>query len=223
MKGEKLETKVVEKARKDNWLEENFEELILVVLLILMAAIMGVQVFSRYALRSSLVWSEELTRYMFIWSGFLSIAYCARKKLGLRVDLLVTYLPKSISVAMTVIALLLEAALFIYLLPFAYRIMILAVDTGRLSPATQIPMWMMQSAPFVGFGLAALRIIQRLYREFTGKEVHVSDPLADEAVTHFVEEAETDLKAGYSTDESMRRSWTYRFTKRGSSRRRDKK
>lgn len=188
-----------------------------------MAVVMGIQVFSRYALKSSLVWSEELTRYMFIWSGFLSVAYCARKKLGLRVDLLVTYLPKSVGFVMTVVALLLEAALFIYLMPFAYRIMMLAVNTGRLSPAMQIPMWMMQSAPFVGFGLAALRLIQRIHREFTGKEAEAPKAIEDEAVTHFVEEADENLKAGHGSDESLRTSWTYRFTKRPSSRREDKK
>lgn len=160
---------------------------------------------------------------MFIWSGFLSVAYCARKKLGLRVDLLVTYLPKPVAFVMTIAALLLEAAVFVYLMPFAYRIMMLAVDTGRLSPAMQIPMWMMQSAPFIGFGLAALRIVQRIYREFTSREIVVSRTIEDEAVTHFVEEGKENLKAGHSSDESMRTSWTYRFTKRASSRRRDKK
>ncbi|MCC8165638.1 MAG: TRAP transporter small permease [Planctomycetes bacterium] len=218
-----MTTSTEEAKPKHGWLEENFEELILVVLLIIMAGIMGIQVFSRYALKSSLVWSEELTRYMFIWSGFLSIAYCARKKLGLRVDLLIHYLPTKVGFAMTIIALILEAILFIYLMPFAYRIMMLAVDTGRLSPATQIPMWMMQSAPFIGFGLAALRIIQRVYRELTGQTIEVPKTVEDEAVTHFVEEAEEDLKAGHSTDESLRKSWTYRFTKKPSSRREDKK
>ncbi len=204
-----------------HWFEENFEECILVLLLFAMAVIMGIQVFSRYALNSSLVWSEELTRYMFIWSGFLSIAYCARKKLGLRVDLLVTYFPKKIGFVMTVVALILEAALFIYLMPFAYRIMTLAVVTGRLSPAMQVPMWMMQSAPFVGFGLAALRVIQRLRREFAVGEAAPAKAIEDEAVTHFVEEAKEDLKAGHGTDESLRASWTYRFTKKSSSRRED--
>lgn len=198
--------------KKRNWWEENFEEMILVVLLFLMAIIMGVQVFSRYALRSSLVWSEELTRYMFIWSGFLSIAYCTRKRLGLRVDLILNYVPKPVALVMQIIALLLEAAVFIYLMPFAYRIMMLAVDTGRLSPATQIPMWMMQSAPFVGFGLAALRAVQRLYLEITGKAEPVKSA-EEEAVEHFVEAAEGNLDAGHSTDESLRKSWTYRWTK----------
>lgn len=207
--------------RKDNWLEENFEELILVALLFLMAVIMGMQVFSRYVLRSSLTWSEELTRYMFIWSGFLSIAYCARKRLGLRVDLLLNYMPKRAALVMQVVALVFESAVFIYLLPYAYAIMMRAVDTARLSPATQIPMWMMQAAPFVGFGIAALRIMQRLNREINGEVVEKS--AEEEAVEHFVEEAKTDLKAGHSSDESMRTSWTYRWIKRASSRRKDKK
>lgn len=215
--------KVIEKKKAHNgWLDENLEEIILVVLLFVMAVVMGVQVFCRYAMKSSLVWSEELTRYMFIWSGFISIAYCVRKKLGLRVDLLVTYLPRPIGFAMTIVALILEAILFIYLMPFAYRIMMLAVNTGRLSPAMQIPMWMMQSAPFVGFGLAALRVIQRIHREFTGQEQEVPKAIDDEAVVHFVDQAEEDLKAGHGTDESLRKSWTYRFTRKPSSRREDK-
>ena len=208
-------------AKKPNWLEENFEELVLVVLLFLMAIIMGVQVFSRYVLRSSLTWSEELTRYMFIWSGFLSVAYCARKRLGLRVDLLLNYMPKNVAAVMQIVALLLEAGVFIYLFPYAYAIMMRAVDTGRLSPATQIPMWMMQAAPFIGFGLAVLRILQRLYLEITGKAVPAKSA-EEEAVEHFVEEADGNLTAGHSSDESMRASWTYRMTKRPSSRREDK-
>ena len=44
------------------WLDAYLEESLLAVFLILMALIMGVQVFSRYVLQTSLSWSEELTR-----------------------------------------------------------------------------------------------------------------------------------------------------------------
>ena len=57
-----------------HWLDENLEEFILVVFLIAMTLIMGIQVFCRYVLGMSLSWSEELTRYLFIWSGFLSVS-----------------------------------------------------------------------------------------------------------------------------------------------------
>lgn len=58
-------------AKTIKWLDHNLEEFLL-TLLLAMAVIMGVQVFSRFALRASLSWTEELTRYLFIWAGFLS-------------------------------------------------------------------------------------------------------------------------------------------------------
>ena len=62
-----------------NWLDENLEEFLLVVMLAAMTLIMGIQIFSRYALGQSLSWSEEVTRFLFIWSGFLSVSYCSKK------------------------------------------------------------------------------------------------------------------------------------------------
>ena len=50
-----------------HWLDENLEEFILVIFLIAMTLIMGIQIFCRYVLGMSLSWSEELTRYLFIW------------------------------------------------------------------------------------------------------------------------------------------------------------
>lgn len=199
------------------WIDENFEEVIMVALLLLMTLIMGMQVFSRYVMKSSLTWSEELTRYMFIWCGFLSIAYCARKKLALRVDMLLNALPKVLGKVFAVIALLIEGALFVHLFPFAYRIMDLAVVTERLSPAMQIPMWMMQSAPFIGFGLAVIRIAERIVMEVAGVEVQ-GKSADEEVVEHYVHEAEVDLQAGWEEEDekSLENRWSYRWTKRSS-------
>lgn len=67
-----------------HWLDENLEEFILVIFLIAMTLIMGIQVFCRYVLGMSLSWSEELTRYLFIWCGFLSVSYCSKNAFLLR-------------------------------------------------------------------------------------------------------------------------------------------
>lgn len=52
------------------WLDRHFEEILLVALLFAMMIIMGIQIFARYALSNSLSWSEEITRFCFIWTGF---------------------------------------------------------------------------------------------------------------------------------------------------------
>ena len=69
-----------------HWLDENLEEFLLVIGLIAMTLIMGVQVFCRYVLGMSLSWSEELTRYIFIWCGFLSVSYCSKKCLSIKIE-----------------------------------------------------------------------------------------------------------------------------------------
>ena len=69
-----------------HWLDENLEEFLLVVMLAAMTLIMGIQIFSRYALGQSLSLSEEVTRFLFIWSGFLSVSYCSKKCLSIKIE-----------------------------------------------------------------------------------------------------------------------------------------
>ena len=49
------------------WLDDNLEECLLIILLIIITCLMGIQVFCRYILNNSLSWSEELTRFLFIY------------------------------------------------------------------------------------------------------------------------------------------------------------
>ena len=67
-----------------HWLDEYLEEFLMVVFLIAMTLIMGIQVFSRYILGVSLSWSEEITRYLFIWSAFLSVSLCTKKCISIK-------------------------------------------------------------------------------------------------------------------------------------------
>lgn len=76
-----------------HWLDANLEEFILVILLIGMTVIMGIQVFSRYALGMSLSWSEELTRYLFIWCVSSVSAIAVKNAYPLRSNSLLPYFP----------------------------------------------------------------------------------------------------------------------------------
>ena len=70
-----------------HYLDEYLEEFLMVIFLIAMTLIMGIQVFSRYILGMSLSWSEEITRYLFIWSAFLSVSlytdFSTKRKIAL--------------------------------------------------------------------------------------------------------------------------------------------
>ena len=149
-----------------HWLDANLEEFLIIILLIGMTVIMAVQVFSRYALGMSLSWSEELTRYLFIWCGFLSVSYCSKKCLSIKIEQFVAIFPRKEKAIFKLVNHTFELIFFIYMIPFAFSYMMSAVHNGQLSPACQIPMYYVQAAPFVSFILVTFRIIQRWIIEF---------------------------------------------------------
>lgn len=71
-----------------HWLDQNLEAALMIVLLAAATIIVFLQVIMRYAFDSSLSWSEESARYLFIWLIYLGISYCAKHDRHIRVDLL---------------------------------------------------------------------------------------------------------------------------------------
>lgn len=166
------------------WLDDNVEEFLLVILLLAMTLIMGVQVFFRYALGMSLSWSEELTRYLFIWSGFLSVSYCSKKCLSIKIEQFVAAFPRRGRAIFKVVNHTFELIFFAYMMPFAFAYLMSAVRSGQVSPACGIPMYYIQAAPLVSFVLVAFRILQRWIIEFRiarGEQVY--DPAHPERNT----------------------------------------
>lgn len=144
-----------------HWLNENLEETLMVLFLAAMTVIMGIQVFSRYVLGASLSWSEELTRYIFIWAGFLSVSYCTKKCISIKIEQFVALFPKRGKALFKVVNHTLELVLFLYLIPFAWQYLMSAVASGQTSPALGLPMCYVQAAPLAGFLLTAFRVLQR--------------------------------------------------------------
>lgn len=167
-----------------SWLNHNLEEFILTVLLIAMSVIMGVQVFSRYALGASLSWTEELTRYLFIWSGFLSVSYCTKRCLSIKIEQFVAVFPRRGKAVFKVVNHTFELIFFVYMIPFAFSYMMSAAKSGQVSPACGIPMYYIQAAPLFSFVLVAFRILQRWAIEFrVARGENVFDPAHPERNT----------------------------------------
>lgn len=148
------------------FVDEYLEEVLLAAALAAMAVIMGIQVFCRYVLGSSLSWSEELTRYIFIWAGFLSISYCTKKCISIKIEQFVALFPKRGKAIFKLVNHTFEMILFLYLLPFAWKYLMSAIVNGQTSPAMGVPMFYVQAAPLAGFLLAAVRVLQRWIAEF---------------------------------------------------------
>ena len=147
------------------WLDEHFEESILIILLAIIASVMMAQILARTFVRS-MPWPEEFTRYCYIWTVFLSLGYTIKKGNMLRVTVVMDMLPaklrKTLEILTNLIVLMLFAMLFRYSITYTGIIK----TTGQLSPAMRIPMWMMYLSTNIGFGLAVIRMIQEIISNF---------------------------------------------------------
>ena len=161
------------------WLDNNLEQAILLILLCGMTIVMGGQIIARYAFSASLSWSEELTRYLFIWCGFLSVSYCTKKCISIKIEQFVSIFPRRGKALFKLVNHTFELMVFLYLIPFAFKYMMSAVESGQVSPACHIPMYYVQAAPLASFILVAIRIIQRWFAEL--KVVREKDEKGEKA------------------------------------------
>lgn len=148
------------------WLDKNLEEYMMMFLFAAMACLMGIQVIMRYMFNNSLVWSEELTRYCFIWAAFLSISLCIKRKISIKIDQLYNIMPVSIQRVMRLFTKIVMLIFFIYMLRYSFLVVNSTYLSQQRSPAVGIPMYLVQSSTIVGFSLAGIRIIQRIIKEF---------------------------------------------------------
>ena len=147
------------------WIDNYLEEVILVVLLICMVIIMGVQVGARYVLNNSLDWSEELTQYMFVWATFISISFCVKKRISIKIEQFLSILPEKGKTWLRLIRHTLVFIFCIVMIPYAVTYVQQAIDSQATSAALHLPMYFIQSAPLVGFILLAVRVLQAWIRE----------------------------------------------------------
>jgi len=146
------------------WIDKNLEKYVMLLLLMAMVAVMGVQIFCRFVLNYSLSWSEELTRFMFIWMAFLSIAFCMKENISLRIDTLITVFPQKVQALLLLVSQVVMLAFFVYMLPGSWNFAYASIQNGQTSAACGIPMYMVQISLMIGFALAAIRCIQGIVR-----------------------------------------------------------
>jgi len=144
-------------------IDKNLERWVMFLLLAGMTLVLGIQIFCRFVLNNSLTWSEELARFMFIWSTFLSIGFCLKEGISLKIDTLISLFPKKVQAVILLLGDVVMTVFFLYLLPSAWEFAYASVENGQTSAACGIPMYFVQGSLMVGFALAAFRAAQGVW------------------------------------------------------------
>lgn len=145
------------------WLDNRFEETLLMIFLLLITVVMAYSVFARYVFNDALSWAEEISRYLFVWSAFLSASMCLKKRSSIKIDMLLTTFSPFIQRIILIAGDLVMLVFFAYVFYGSYNTVTTLIRTGQTSPALLLPMYIVYFSMVLGFGLALIRIVQRLY------------------------------------------------------------
>ncbi|MFA9393589.1 MAG: TRAP transporter large permease subunit [Halodesulfovibrio sp.] len=111
---------------------------------------------------SSIIWLEELARFVFVWTSYLAISITIRNRESIRMGILVDALPErgqQIAAIASDILFLVFASYIGYLGTNQIQMLI---RLPQIAQALQIPYFIPYLILPVGFGLIVLRLVQRL-------------------------------------------------------------
>ncbi|WP_231514862.1 TRAP transporter large permease [Oceanobacillus salinisoli] len=160
---------------KKTWrqIDLRFEEVLIVVGFAIFILLINLQVINRYVLPfieigNITTWTEEISRYIFIFVSFLGASLAIKKRENIRVNILVDRFPEHIRNAI-------DAANSLFMLYFSYLMVMYGFDlvafqfeTNQSTPAMGIPMAIPYSAIPIGFLFMGIRLIQTLIEDVKG-------------------------------------------------------
>ncbi|KXG44369.1 TRAP transporter small permease [Tepidibacillus decaturensis] len=149
-------------------IDRYFEESIIVVLFSAMVVLTFAQVTSRFVFHLSLGWSEEISRYLFVWLVYLSASMAAKHRRHIRVEIIDQLFPRKISRWFGLLSDILWIAFSLFVAFYGYKLVVLISGNGQLSPAVQLPMGLVYMIIPFGFLLIAFRVLQGIAARFRG-------------------------------------------------------
>lgn len=156
--------------KADNLLEaingiiSKFATVIIIALMAGMGLVIGAHVFLRFFFASGIYWSEELARCFLIWISFLGAALAYPKGEHIAVTVFVDYLsPKNQKVVILlaqIVMVLFVGCLIIYGSSLTFN----NFERHQISPALQVPIWLIYLAVPVGSSAIMLQVLQRIIK-----------------------------------------------------------
>jgi TRAP-type transport system small permease protein len=152
-----------------------------------MAILVFGNVVLRYVFNSGITWSEEMSRFLFVWMVFLGAVGALKDNMHLGVDIVVNALPVKLKKAAFVISNLLVLYVLWLLLVGSWRMTILNMNSS--APATGLPLSYLYGIGIVTSIAMAGILIKKLIEGLLSKDesslviVSSSDEVIEEAVS----------------------------------------
>ena len=146
--------------KSSKWFITHIEEVLCALLFAIMGIIMFVNIISRYLLKYSLAFTEELVVSLFVWMTLLGAAIAFREGSHLGFSFITARLPIKIQKFLTWITALLGSILFLFLIYFSYFQIKDEIILKITSSGIGVPQWWYSIGMPVWSVLVIIRIFQ---------------------------------------------------------------
>lgn len=121
----------------------------LAILMMFIAVLTFYQVFMRYIFNNAPSWSEEIVRFMFIWSTFIAAAVGIKEHIHIGIDVFVKLLPEKLQKIIQTGVYFSIIFFSVYMIKYGWAVTLMT--RRQSSPALGIPMsWIYISVPLMG-------------------------------------------------------------------------
>lgn len=143
---------------------DQFEEKLLCASLVFTTLVIFMQIIMRSIFNSSITWSEELTRYIFIWQIWLGVSIAERENEHIYLEI-VNSLVKSekIKGVIQIIADLIMIAFNAFLVVKGFELVQQMISRGNVSGAMRMPMYYVYLALPVSSFILCLRLVGKTF------------------------------------------------------------
>lgn len=111
------------------WIIKNIEELVAGVALTIMVGITVVNVFSRFIFKNAIPWADEMAIIGLVWSTFIGMAACYKRKAHLGIDFVVSHLPVTVQKYLQMVLMVAMVVFFGYMAYISFQFACIATKT----------------------------------------------------------------------------------------------
>lgn len=143
---------------------EKVEEYFITYLLIIMSTVIFLQIIMRYIFNNSLTWSEEFAVLTMMWMTWIGSSYGVKKNIHLRVTVFVDMLPEKYRVAAYIVIDAVWMLFSVVMIVMGTRMVKMSYLGQRMSPALDVPMYLIYCSVVVGCVLMSLSLVSSIHK-----------------------------------------------------------
>ncbi len=145
-----------------NWLDVNFEPILMALLFYAIVALLSVQIVLRFGFSKGLSWAEELSRYIFVWLMFFSFSYAVRNQRNIRISFFAQKFGEKVEKILYILSDFIFMGFIVVVFFAAINVCKSAIKYGDMAVTFKVSLNIVYGAGVTGFGLMIIRLVQSI-------------------------------------------------------------